>query len=79
MRNDPFHNATRGVFNTWMSEITARQGMPFTQIDWSAVSPGEAWRLAEDQFAAAEVPPAAIHEYYSQWNQYLTEVGWWSP
>lgn len=75
MKNDPFHNATRGVFNSWRSEIAARQGVPFTQIDWPAVSPGEAWRLAEDQFAAAQVPQGPVQEYFAQWNQYIDRLG----
>src|SRR5262245_52044054 len=50
MEADPAHKATRAVFNSWRTEIAARQGTSVSGIDWSAVSPGEIWRVAEEQF-----------------------------
>jgi hypothetical protein len=70
MRNDPYHNATRGLFNRWRSEIAGRQGVRVRDIDWKSVSPGEAWRLAEEQFDAAQVPKAVRAEYWRQFNEY---------
>lgn len=65
------HNATRGVFNRWRSEIAGRQGVPIRDIDWAAVSPGSAWSLAEEQFAAAGTAASTIDDYFAQWNRYL--------
>jgi len=65
------HNATRGVFNRWRSEIAARQGVRVRDIDWGAVSPGSAWRLAEEQFAAAGSAASAVNRYFAQWNRYI--------
>lgn len=76
MRADPSHNATRGVFNSWRSDVAAQQGTNVGGIDWGAVSPGSAWRLAEEQFQAAGTSPAVVDEYFSQWNAYLDKVGW---
>jgi hypothetical protein len=74
MRNDPFHNATRGVFNRFRSEIAARQGVSPRSIDWSQVSPGTAWRLAEDQFQAAQTPLDVQEEFFREFNQYLESL-----
>jgi RHS repeat-associated protein len=71
MKNDPFHNATRGVFNRVRSQIAARQAVSPRNIDWSKVSPGTAWRLAEEQFEAAQVPASVRAEYFRQLNDYL--------
>jgi RHS repeat-associated protein len=71
MRNDPYHNATRGVFNRFRSEIAASQGVSARDIDWSKVSPGTAWRLAEEQFHAAQTPLSIREEYFRQFNKYL--------
>jgi hypothetical protein len=51
--------ATRGVFNTIRSDIAAQQGVLPNTIDWTSVSPGTAWRLAEEQFNAAQVGDAS--------------------
>jgi len=75
MQNDPFHNATRGVFNRMRSEIAARQGVSPRNIDWSQVQPGTAWRLAEEQFEAAQTPLKVREEYFNQFNQYLNSQG----
>jgi len=76
MEADPAHNATRGVFNSWRAEIAGRQGVSISEIDWGAVSPGEAWRLAEEQFQAAGTSPGAVGRYFTQWNDYLDKLGW---
>ena len=44
--------------------------------DWSGVSPGEAWRLAEEQFQAAGTSPGAVERYFTQWNDYLDKLEW---
>jgi hypothetical protein len=74
MENDPFHNATRGVFNRVRSEIAARQGVSPRDIDWSQVQPGTAWRLAEEQLEAAQVPPDVRAEYFRQFIEYLESL-----
>jgi hypothetical protein len=74
MRNDPFHNATRGVFNTIRSEIAGQQGVSPRGVDWAKVSPGTAWRIAEEQFNAGQVPQWARNEYYRQLNRYLDSL-----
>lgn len=74
MKNDPFHNATRDVFNKIRSEIAGRQGVSVREIDWSKVSPGTAWRLAEEQFQAAKAPAAVQEEYFRQFNAYLESL-----
>jgi hypothetical protein len=79
MEADPAHNATRAIFNSWRAETTARQGgVGVSGIDWSAVSPGGIWRLAEKQFQAAGMSPGAVGRYFWQWNDYLAKLGWWS-
>jgi RHS repeat-associated protein len=74
MRNDPSHNATRGVFNRFRTEMAGRQGVSPRDLDWSEVSPGSAWRLAEEQFDAAKIPDAARAEYWKQFNKYLESL-----
>jgi len=74
MKNDPFHNATRGVFNRMRAEIAARQGVSPGNIDWSQVSPGTAWRLAEEQLQAAKAPADVQAEYFRQFNQYFNSL-----
>jgi hypothetical protein len=74
MQNDPFHNATRGLFNRVRSEIAARQGVSPRNIDWSQVPPGTVWRLAEEQLQAAQVPVNIQAEYFLQFNQYLDSL-----
>lgn len=74
MKNDPSHNATRDIFNRIRSEIAGRQGVSIRDIDWSQVSPGTAWRLAEEQFQAANVPPAVQEEYFRQFNAFLESL-----
>ena len=71
MKNDPFHNATRGVFNRFRGEMAARQGVSSRDVDWSQVSPGSAWRLAEEQFEVAKTPEAVLSEYWEKFNAYL--------
>jgi hypothetical protein len=67
------HDATRGVFNRWRAEIAQRQGVRPHAVDWSRVSPGEAWRLAEEQFSATRTPPSVVDEYFRRFNQYRGE------
>ena len=74
MKNDPFHNATRDVFNPFHREIASRQGVSIRDVDWTKVSPGTAWRLAEEQFQAAKVPAAIQEEYFSLFNAYLESL-----
>jgi hypothetical protein len=74
MPNVPSHNATRSVFNTMRAEIAARQGVPVTRVDWSSVSPGTAWRLAEEQFEAAQVPLLIRETYFERFNAYVDEL-----
>jgi hypothetical protein len=74
MQNDPFHNATRGVFNSFRSETATLQGVSPRNIDWSQVSPGTAWRLAEEQLEAAQVPANVRAEYFRQLNEYLDSL-----
>jgi RHS repeat-associated protein len=74
MQNEPFHNATRGVFNRIRTEIAERQGVSPRNIDWSQVPPGTAWRLAEEQLQAAQVPPHIQAEYFRQLNEYLNSL-----
>ncbi|MFA5190415.1 MAG: DUF6531 domain-containing protein [Verrucomicrobiia bacterium] len=71
MWNNPSHNATRVVFNRIQTEIAKRQGVSIVNIDWSAVSPGTAWRLAEEQMQAAKVPADVAEEFFRQFNAYL--------
>ena len=74
MKNDPFHNATRAVMNRFRSEIAARQGGSSRNIDWSKVPPGTAWRLAEEQFDAAQAPAWVRIEYFRQFQEYLDSL-----
>jgi hypothetical protein len=71
MLNDPNHNATRRIFNKFRIIIAKRQGVGTDEIDWSAVPPGTAWALAEEQLQAAGVPPEIQAEFFRQFNQYL--------
>jgi RHS repeat-associated protein len=71
MQNDPFHNATRGIFNQIRKEIAQRQGVSPRDIDWKKVSPGTAWRIAEEQFEAAQVPAHVRELYFKHFNDYL--------
>ncbi len=72
--NDPSHNATRAIFNQFQAEIANRQGVGVGSIDWSQVSPGTAWKLAEEQFQAARVPQSIVNEYFRQFNSYLDKL-----
>ncbi|MEO0510797.1 MAG: RHS repeat-associated core domain-containing protein [Verrucomicrobiota bacterium] len=71
MRNDPNHNATRGLFNTFRKEIAQRQNVSPRNIDWAQVQPGTAWRLAEEQFEAARVPNSVRQQYFDQFNSFI--------
>ncbi|MCP3994678.1 MAG: hypothetical protein GY722_06400 [bacterium] len=75
MPNVPDHNATRGVFNRWRAEIARRQGRRIRDVDWTQVSPGEAWNLAEEQLRSTHVPDDVIEEYYRQFTIYLEHLG----
>ena len=74
MPNAPNHNATRGVFNRIRAEIASRQRVSPRDIDWTAVSPGTAWRIAEEQFAVAQTPSHIREEYFRQLNEYLDSL-----
>lgn len=69
MLNAPNHNATRGVFNTWRSEIVALQGT--SKIDYTKITMEDILKLAERQFDAADVPQAVRDEYYKLWKDYI--------
>jgi hypothetical protein len=71
MLNNPNHNATRGIFNTWRSEIAIQQGVSITNVNYSLVTKDEILRLAERQFDAADVPKVVRDEYYKLWDDYL--------
>jgi hypothetical protein len=64
-----------GVFNRFRSEMAPQQGVSVCNIDWTQVSPGQAWRLAEDQFAAAGTSSHVIDQYFNQWNAYIGGLG----
>jgi RHS repeat-associated protein len=72
--NDPFHNRTRGVFNRVRNEIAARQGVSPRDIDWKRIPPGTAWRLAEEQLEAAQVPLDLRQRYFDWFNEYLESL-----
>jgi hypothetical protein len=65
------HTATFGVFNRWRAEIARRQGVSALNVDYSNVSPGEAWQLAEEQLEAAGVPLDLRDAYFDAFNEYL--------
>lgn len=71
MLNNQNHNATRGVFNTWRSEIVRQQGVNITKVDYSIVTKDEILKLAERQFNAAEVPKIVRDKYYKLWDDYI--------
>jgi hypothetical protein len=71
MPNAPDHNATRGVFNRWRAEIAQRQGVSPRNVDWEKVTPGEAWRLSEEQFQATNAPAEVVEEYFRQFNKHV--------
>jgi RHS repeat-associated protein len=73
MPNEPNHNATRLVYPRWAVEIARRQGVRTQEIDWLKVSPGEIWRLAEEELEAAEVPESVREEFFRQWNEFRRE------
>jgi hypothetical protein len=76
LMSEEAHNATRGVFSRWRSEMAARQGVSPGQLNWSEVSPGSIWRLAEEQFQAAGAPSGAASRYFQQFNDFLEGAGW---
>jgi hypothetical protein len=69
MLNAPNHNATRGVFNTWRSEMTTLQGT--SKVDYAKITKDDILKLAERQFDAADVPKAVRDEYYKLWEDYI--------
>ncbi|MEL7004024.1 MAG: hypothetical protein AAFN93_14980, partial [Bacteroidota bacterium] len=69
MLNDPNHNATRGVFNTWRAEMKRLQGS--SSVDYTKISKEEILELAERQFDAADVPEIVREKYYSLWEDFL--------
>jgi hypothetical protein len=71
MLNDPNHNATRGVFNSWRSEISKTQGVSVSNIDYIKITKEDILKLAEKQFDAANVPMVVRDEYYKLWEDYL--------
>jgi hypothetical protein len=71
MMNEPNHNATRGVFNTWRSEMASRQGVSISNINYSVVTKDEIIILAERQFNAADGPQIVRDEYYKLWDSYI--------
>lgn len=62
----------RQLMSTFSPEqIAARQGVSVRDIDWAKVSPGTAWRLAEEQFQAAKTPLNTQEEFFRRFNEYL--------
>jgi hypothetical protein len=74
LQNDPYHNVTRSVFNSWRTEMSGIQGVKSGQIDWTNVSSGQIWGLVERQFDAAQVSLYARQDYWQQFNQYLESL-----
>jgi hypothetical protein len=70
MLNDPNHNATRGIFNIWKSELAKKQNVKITDVDYSKVSEQEILQLSERQFDAANTPENVRKAYYLKWNLY---------
>ncbi|CAN5437429.1 hypothetical protein BH10BAC1_BH10BAC1_11770 [soil metagenome] len=68
MLKNPNHNATRGEFNKWATEIRAKQGA--SSIDYSKVSEQDMIDLANRQFDVADVPQIVRDEYFKLWNDY---------
>ena len=69
MLNNPNHNATRGVFNTWAKEIRTSQGL--SKVDYTKVTKDDILDLAKKQFDAADTPRLVRDEYYKLWDDYL--------
>ena len=74
MFNEPFHNATRGVFNRIRMQLAERQNVSPRDVDWTSIQPGTAWRLAEEQLEAAAVPLNIRALYFERFNQYLEKI-----
>jgi hypothetical protein len=70
MLNEPNHNATRGVFNTWRSEVARRQGVSISNVNYRIITEQEILLLCERQFNAASVPKIVRDEYYLRWHRY---------
>jgi hypothetical protein len=70
MLNNPNHNAAKGVFNTWISQVAKRQGVSKGKVDYSRVSESEMLELSEAQFNAANVPKNVRALYYTKWNEF---------
>jgi hypothetical protein len=71
MFNNPNHNATRVIFNTWRSEIATKQGVSISNVNYSLVTKEEILKLSERQFDAADVPKIVRDKYYKLWDDYL--------
>ena len=69
MLNNPNHNATRGVFNTWAKEMRIKQGL--SKVDYTKVTKDDILGLAKKQFDAADTPQLVRDEYYKLWDDYL--------
>ena len=69
MLNNPNHNATRGVFNTWAKETRLKQGL--TKVDYSQITKDDILDLAKRQFDVADVPQIVRDDYYKLWDDYL--------
>lgn len=74
MLNEPNHNATRGVFNTWRSETAKLQGVGISEIDYAKLTKDDILKLAGRQFDAADVPKIVRDEYYKLWEEYLNTL-----
>ena len=74
MKQDPHHNATRGIFNRIRMEIASRQGVSPRNIDWTKVQSGTAWRIAEEQFDIAKIPVGIRKKYWKLFNEYLLKL-----
>jgi hypothetical protein len=65
------HTKTFKVFSEWRKEMARRQGVSYQDVDFKKVSPGEMWRLAEEQLEAAGVPLDLRQQYFDDFNVYL--------
>lgn len=71
MNNNPAHNATRGVYNTWRAQMKTAMGGKF---DWTKVSAADIDALARDMFRAAKTPPDVVESYFNAFYEQLGKV-----
>lgn len=62
-------DATKVAYRDWLEEKTGKR--VGGKVDWTKVSPREAYHLSERMFDAAGVPQDARNKYYSEFNKYI--------